>query len=483
MNVSAHPVLHLPVPILELICNDLVADVQRLGRILAAWPAPSLLGEIISATEPTILPPPAVRRAQILAKRDKAVQAAWQKFAEATLPRPTLSPADSFQGFNSITVARIEAARLLDCGNTPSAVARFQDAKRTETKVKDKAQSVSRCLEPMTEAEERKRLHVRTTTAPIFPWNDYLDRCWYRGQFISATGNTPTALAVKTKRQSTVWCAACQEYREQFHDHQCTRPLREPKSVSLSGVWKSVYTQHTELRELRRNPAKKNPFRFPFHLTGEFCMDDETHQLIVVERAKLIVRDYAPRVLDCKTTIDYLNEPGLRCFEKSVCSTWDIAPPRPFSSDAAYLRWCERCFPSTPVEGWYAEQCLLQLNRVGLLPELLHDGSISYFADLTAIDGAHQRSLQMGGKRVGGGASFTDDGYSNSDGKDRPKKPAYGRGDLIALAQRFDQKATHSLMTCKRCGAAFLQVRKGHDHCTDNCRKRQWEQTNTQGEN
>lgn len=50
MNVSARCVPPLPAPILELICDELAADVQRLNRIIAAWPASTCLGDIINTT-------------------------------------------------------------------------------------------------------------------------------------------------------------------------------------------------------------------------------------------------------------------------------------------------------------------------------------------------------------------------------------------------------------------------------------------------
>jgi hypothetical protein len=61
MNVSTcPPVPHLPISILELICDELAADVSRLGRILAALrseAAPSShLGEVISATPVWVTP-------------------------------------------------------------------------------------------------------------------------------------------------------------------------------------------------------------------------------------------------------------------------------------------------------------------------------------------------------------------------------------------------------------------------------------------
>jgi hypothetical protein len=54
MNVSAHPVFHLPIAILELIVDELASDVSRLGRIFAALRSeaalPSRLSEIIAPT-------------------------------------------------------------------------------------------------------------------------------------------------------------------------------------------------------------------------------------------------------------------------------------------------------------------------------------------------------------------------------------------------------------------------------------------------
>jgi hypothetical protein len=58
-SIVIPPVPHLPIPILELICNELAADVSRLGRHLAALRSeaapPSKLSEIIRAahTSPT----------------------------------------------------------------------------------------------------------------------------------------------------------------------------------------------------------------------------------------------------------------------------------------------------------------------------------------------------------------------------------------------------------------------------------------------
>jgi hypothetical protein len=61
MISTAPPVPHLPIPILELICNELAADVSRLGRVLSAMRAEaapsSKLATIVSTTASTWVTP------------------------------------------------------------------------------------------------------------------------------------------------------------------------------------------------------------------------------------------------------------------------------------------------------------------------------------------------------------------------------------------------------------------------------------------
>ena len=60
MPTVTSPVIHLPIPILEFICDGLAADVSRLGRILAAMrseaASSSRLAEIVSAIAPEVIP-------------------------------------------------------------------------------------------------------------------------------------------------------------------------------------------------------------------------------------------------------------------------------------------------------------------------------------------------------------------------------------------------------------------------------------------
>ena len=114
------PVIYLPIPILELIVNDQAAELTRLGRILGAlraqrpaWMVPTF--EIIPAEyghnkrfdRKT-------RCAQILAKRDAAVNQARQAFIRAAYPKITALSANGFQGLHCLTSQRIAEAAEVD---------------------------------------------------------------------------------------------------------------------------------------------------------------------------------------------------------------------------------------------------------------------------------------------------------------------------------------------------------------------------------
>jgi hypothetical protein len=539
MNIE--PTFHNPHPItiLEARVDAHVAELSRLGCIIAALrsiAASSHLGEIISAAHaPEWITPTfkdttptehkrflrAVRVAKILADRDAVVARAWQAFTRVTSPKPATSPTDSFQGLHSVTATRIAEVGREEDGLTV--------LRKAPSKVKDKSQRFSRCSEcgePFVDGKGRptpspfefcgesknvgqmgvckqewlqKHLpacKTRRTEAPI-TFDEHISRASYRPSAYKI-GRVPTSfttqhtsfpmfwtvlvttpIKVKAKSQSTFWCKACVDYREQVHE--CTPGVKlQLLSANLMGV-RNLPKLQVELRDLYINrPAPSFKRWSP---QAKDWMSDDAHVVIMEERASLIVRNYEPRVIDYKFIpmgVDFLREHGTG-EGKPFINDWKFTPPPPFSFDRDYLKWAAKTYLTTPVQAWWAEQCLCELIRLNM-PLVLRDYNASHVKNLGNVSDARQMFELLGARRVNSSSRFRKadcDWAGKGDSNSRDF-----RANLIFKAQD-DSKAKRTPSICKRkaCGQSFVAVRKGHEHCTENCRKRDWEEMNNQGEN
>lgn len=112
---SAHPVQSRDhVAVLEFRADKLERKLKSaLGRIFAAQRALLNAAPTFEDVTPKRLPL-AVRRAQILAKRDEVVNQARQAFIRAAYPEITALSANGFQGLHCLTVTRIAEAAEVD---------------------------------------------------------------------------------------------------------------------------------------------------------------------------------------------------------------------------------------------------------------------------------------------------------------------------------------------------------------------------------
>jgi hypothetical protein len=380
MNTTIPPVPHLPIPILELCINQQVKDLtttnRRLAALLAAMRAqqPSCLGEIITAATPTFEVIPhhfsrAVRRAQILAKRDEAVNQARQAFIRAAYPKITALSANGFQGLNCLTSQRIAEAAEVDKKTTiTDEVVDFLAAD-----IRAKAERAAKRAHAALLASPRRKKKEKFTDEAL---EEIKGRLLVE---VNEWKQTSEAAGAALKKQTLKEYAAQVSSRPGFpHSHDMPR--------------------------LRKN----------------FC----PHCAEVVVNGNSVLREtkgaYLPIEHECPKVDVVDGIPNIAC--KSV-----VVRPREFPSDEA-----------------------AQNHFESKLVTFVGDG-----AELEVID------------------SFKYNPRANH--SDQREK------DLMKWAQRRSCAGVVVGPTCLRCKAPITK-RKGTKYCSDDCRKRQWEKTNNQGE-
>jgi hypothetical protein len=269
------------------------------------------------------------------------------------------------------------------------------------------------------------------------------------------------------------WCADCKEYRPINHESTLPEPTPRTLSTNLQNTWKTIEQQWVELWDININIKRPNsrPEKWPIgFVTSRWVRLNSWSE----EEFPTEFRDLRPELPAGKETkVSGYALKSCVGFTKTVDGEWEFAPPsitvpkNRIASDTEYLKWTNKMYhtPSVqemyflddegnqrgltviPFELWWSEQCLSRLRHLRM-PVVLNDGPISYVGTTGMI------------------------ARKEADHNSRDS-----RANAVFNAQQ-DSEAQTGLSICKRpaCSATFVSVRKGHDYCTENCRKRHWEE-------
>jgi len=453
MNTVIPPVIHLPIQFKELICNQLAADLSGLGRILAALrsePASSSrLGAIVGTAAPTRTSPtfeivPAeyghnrrfdqkTRRAQILAKRDASVAQARQKLIGLMCPKPLLSPSDSFHGSSYPTVARIAEA-----GKTDAAVTTNLIAGRVRTLADASIADASRL--------DKKSVAFLKQHSNAYAILDG-GKCVATGLFNLA------------------------------------------KMTFDEGILKTL----DELREAKTQSAKKaarkKRKKFVTVPSVDLLADKKTYEARSSQaRLEELSRSFAAEVRDWQAVSTSLKKQTLKEYAVQVSSR----PAFPHSHNMPRIRknFCPHCAEVVTegnsvlreTKGLYLaiEHECPKVHVVEAVPTFAHKSVVVRPYEFPSEEAAQNHFESKLVTFVGDGAelevidSFKYNPRANH--SDQREK------DLMGWAQRKSPAGVVVGSACLRCNAPFTK-RKGTKYCSENCKKRQWEETNTQGDN
>jgi hypothetical protein len=238
----SNPVLTLPTTAIEQTTQpsrlaEIIASSRKRVPTLAEWltDVRELLVAKPAWTTPTVEVIPklsrAVRRAQILAKRDEVVNQARQAFIRAAYPEITALSANGFQGLHCLTSQRLAEAAELDKKTTiADEVVDFLAAD-----IKAKAErAAKRAHASLLAAPRRKKAVVNDEhleeikarlSAEVNEWKEAHAR-----RVVPKEGQRQAALEERFTG-FTNWCPSCFEYVEQKHEQGRDCEVRQEKKA------------------------------------------------------------------------------------------------------------------------------------------------------------------------------------------------------------------------------------------------------------
>lgn len=327
----------------------------------------------------------------------------------------------------------------------------------------------------------------------------------------------PAQRAVKPVRKNkfaSLWCPVCVDYVEQVHTCPI-KPVAENVWLKTATALHTARTMKQTRRSASRIPnferakldhavmlAESVPVTFhdvmptslyPFDLAIEQRSTKQARNVVAEKKPRCKHENLLSFTFSTGETITLCSGCG-QGRNHQVLLTQKFAAPEPFTDN--YITWRHRELPMAPVDAWYAEQCELELKRLGMtVYEGIQRGLVSYKGspqNLELIAAARERDNLIGGKHVNtAGVSAKHDGArDDSSVKSGTAKFTaeweYDRGDCCSRDHRANQviasAAKHvakTIGTCLYCGKE-LEGRKGTKYClgTDH-RQRHWEQQNS----